>query len=110
MFKLAAVRKVLWPVTVQIPQDEGKVQKAEFDAEFEILPQKEHDELMAERPDALLDRVLVGWRRVKDEDGNQDIAFSPEKKAELLGISYVRMALLNAYYEAAGGRKAQRKN
>jgi hypothetical protein len=109
VFKLAAVKKVTWPVVVQIPIDHGKVQKAEFDAEFEILEQSEHDELVNAGGD-LIERVLVGWARVKDEDGNQDINFGPEQKRQMLGITYARIALLKAYYEACQGRKAERKN
>jgi hypothetical protein len=109
VFKLAKKRTVLWPVTVQIPMDEGKTQAQVFDAEFEILDQGEHDELVTSGGD-LLEHVLTGWKRVKSEDGADDVPFTPEKKRELLSISYVRVGLLKGYYEAFQGRKAERKN
>ncbi len=58
----------------------------------------------------LPDRVLVGWKRVKDESGTNDEPFTPENRAKMLQIPYVRMALLKAYYEASQGQGAERKN
>lgn len=105
MFKLAAVRKVTWPVTVSIPKDGGDTVKATFSGEFEVLTQ---DELEKNHGD-LLDRVLVGWKGVAGED-EQEVAFSPEAKANMLGITYVRAALFSAYGELQVGRAAARKN
>lgn len=102
-------RTVWWPVTVQIPQDEGKTRAEVFDAQLEILAQDEHDDLLSQGAD-LLERVLCGWKRVKTEDGADDVPFTPETKRALLAISYVRVGLLKAYYEAFQGRKAERKN
>lgn len=109
MFKLAAVRRIKWPVTVNIPQDGGKTLSVEFDTEFEILSIKEHDELVGAGAD-LLTRVLVGWDRMMNEAGDAPLEFSEEAKAKALDISYVRSALTLAYYEAAHGNKAKRKN
>lgn len=109
MFKKAAVRRITWPVTVNIPQDGGKTLAAEFDAEFELLAVKVHDELVQSGGD-LLARVLVGWQRFMNEAGDAPVEFSPEAQAEMLDISYVRSALTLAYYEAVHGNKAKRKN
>lgn len=108
MFKVAAVRMIEWPVLVDIPQDGGKVMKASFDGVFEILPQEEHDELLREGGD-LLERVFKGAKRLKDEH-DQPLEFSEAVKRDLQAISYVRVALMRAYYEAFHGRKAERKN
>lgn len=109
MFNLAAVRKIKWPVTVNIPQDGGKVLSVEFDAEFEILDTDEHDELVQSGGD-LLKRVLLGWDRMMNEAGDAPVEFGPDTKAKALKITYVRAALTLAYYEAAHGNKAKRKN
>jgi len=109
MFKKATVRRIKWPVTVNIPQDGGKTQAAEFDAEFEILPIQDHDDLVQTGGD-LLHRVLVGWDRFMNEAGDAPIEFSAAEKTEVLNIAYVRAAFTLAYYEAAHGNKAKRKN
>ena len=109
MFKKSAVRRITWPVTVNIPQDDGKTQGAEFDCEFEILGVKEHDELVGSGAD-LLSRVLVGWARLMNEAGDAPVDFSEAEKTAMLDITYVRAAITLAYYEAAHGNKAKRKN
>jgi len=109
MFKLALKRMVWWPVAIQIPQDGGKTLAAECDVQYEILEQKEHDELVTSGAD-LLKRVLHGWKRVKAEDGEGDVEFNPETKDAMLAIPYVRVAFVKGYYEASQGRKAERKN
>lgn len=109
MFKLALKRLVWWPVTIQIPQDGGKTLAAECDVQYEILEQKEHDELVGAGGN-LLKRVLQGWKRVKAEDGEGDVEFNDETKAAMLDIPYANSAFIKGYYEAAFGRKAERKN
>ena len=109
MFKKAAVRRITWPVTVNIPQDDGKTQAAEFDCEFELLGIREHDDLIGSGADLLV-RVLVGWSRLMNEAGDAPVDFSEAEKAAMLDIAYVRAALTQAYYEAAHGNKAKRKN
>lgn len=109
MFKLAKIRTFWWPVTVDVPQDHGRTQQHDFEAEFELLEQQEHDEIVA-RGD-LLERVVTGgFKGVKNETGSEDLPNGSETKAQLLAISYVRTGLARAYYEAFYGRKAERKN
>ncbi len=109
MFKLAAVRKVKWPVTVNIPQEGGKVLAVEFDAFFEILTMPEIEELQQANGDVVA-RVLVGWDRMMNESGDAPVEFTPETKAQALQIPYLRTALVGAYFEAANGNRAKRKN
>lgn len=109
MFKLAAVKRVWWPVVVEIPLDDGRTRKEEFDVELEILGQAEHEELVL-ATGRLLNRVLTGWRRVKNEDGTDDLPFTEENKAALLNIPYVLKALSKAYVDASLGMRAARKN
>ncbi len=108
MFKLAEKKTLTWPVTVNIPQDGGKITKGTFSGEFEVLDQ---DELLAVTTEGsdLLDRVLTGWKGYCDHEGNE-IPFADEAKKKLLGIPYVRQALFAAYGEMQNGRAAARKN
>lgn len=109
MFKLAKVKTVFWPVKVQIPGDGGKSVQASFEAEFAILDTNEFEDIILQRDDErrdALDAVLVGWRGVKDEDGQSDVAFTPETKKAMLAIPYARAGLLEAYGHASmGGRR-----
>lgn len=109
MFKLAAVKKVSWPVDVQIPQDGGKVVRARFSAVFEILSTEDYDE-SANAGEDVLRRTLIGWDDLMNEAGNAAVPFVEEAKAALLKIPYVRSALMVAYLQAASGREAPRKN
>lgn len=110
MFKIAQKRRITWPVTVNVPQDGGKTQKASFDAQFEILSTEEIDQAIAEGKD-ILDVQLVGWSGagVRDEQ-DQPVEYSEAAKKQLLGINYVRTALFNALTEINTGRAAARKN
>lgn len=111
MFKLVTEAKtVTWPVTVGIPQEGGKVQKATFEVEFEVLATEETEAVVGAGGD-LLDRVVKGWKpgQVKDSEGN-DIAFSDEAKKQLLNVSYVRTGMFTALGEINSGRAAARKN
>jgi len=109
MFKLAEVKQVEWPVTVAIPKDGGATTKATMSATFKVLAIEEQDALNEARADILAE-VLIGWRGVNDEAGEQEIPFNEENKKKLLRISYVRAALWNAWNELQLGRAAARKN
>ncbi len=116
MFACAGKRIIKWPVTVNEPLDGGGAKKHQFSVEFEILGQTEQDETMRGAPAGdrdvdLLARVLHGW----GEDGprgadKQPVTFSEEAKSELLELQNARAGILRAYFEAAAGNGAARKN
>jgi hypothetical protein len=64
-----------------------------------------------EIPDDLASEIFAGWKtqEVMGAD-NQPLEVSPENKAKLLGISYVRTAVVRAYFEAIGGKKVRLGN
>ena len=106
MFKLAQKKEVTYPVMVSVPQDGGSVAKHSFEATFEVLPQSELDRMVGNED--VLVRVLKGFRNVRDENG-QEVPFTEETKAQLLEITYVRVALQEAYFALQRGQGA-RKN
>lgn len=110
MFKVAAKRRLKWPVTVNVPQDGGRTQKATFEAEFELYTQDEVEEAIAANRD-LLELQLVGWSEagVRDEH-DQPLEYSEAAKKQLLAVGYVRTALFAALTEINTGRAAARKN
>lgn len=113
MFKLAQQRSIEWPVTVNIPVDGGKTQKAKFTGEFLVLSQDEIDAVVLGRDERgrvdLLDVVLTGWRDDVRNEAGEELPFTDENKAALIGIPYVRAGLFAAYGEIQNGRGA-RKN
>lgn len=103
-----------WPVTINIPGDNGAVTKAEIKADFLLLPQSEVDDLIAAARNGdedadLLRKVLVGFSGVADAGGNP-IDFSEASRDRLLNISYARSALVQSYFKAAGGNRPKRGN
>ncbi len=107
--KLAAVKTVTWPVTIHKPVDGGRTIAETFDVQFEVLKQQDVELIVAENKD-VLERVVVGWPKgPKDDEGTGHVAFTEDSKAELLGTTYARVGLFNAYREIQDGR-AVRKN
>lgn len=110
-FKVAATRRVVWPVTVSFPQDGGTTKKERFELEFQVLTIGEQEKAIAEGRD-LLEEAVVGWpdeRGPKDEH-DQRVAYSDAARAELLAINHVRAAIFAALGEINSGRAAARKN
>lgn len=112
MFKIEQQKTVIWPVSVSIPRDGGRITRSTFDAEFELLPQNEFTAIYQQdggNDEDLLRRVLVGWQGVADPDGDP-FDYSEERRELLIGIPYVRTALVSAYLDCSFGKAAARKN
>ncbi len=109
MFKLAAKRRVTWPVTISYPQDGGGVRKERFDVEFEVISVDEQQQVI-QRGDDLLEVQVVGWPKGPRGEDDQPVPFSPEAKKELLGVTYARQGIFEALGEINSGRAAARKN
>ncbi len=100
-----------WPCVISLPRDGGSTVKAKCSLDFELIDQDQIDELLLEGGDrALLDRVVVGWSADVVGEDNQPLAFNAENKAKLLRIPYVRGGWVRAFFDAAAGRAAARKN
>ena len=109
MFKLQKPDTVLWPVTIAIPQDGGRVSKSRCKIEFKLLDQDDYTHWVQNGDDRdFLRQVVVGWEEVGDESG-EPLSFSETARDQLLGIAYVRGAMVLAYHEIASGG-ASRKN
>ena len=113
MFKIAQSSDYFWPVTYSFPGDNGRTEKATFDAKFKRISQSRIDELKAQfaadefREIDLVKDVLVGWRGVTDADG-QDIPFSISDRDRLLDVPMMAAQIGKAFLESLAG--AQRKN
>ena len=112
MFKIIQNPSYTWPVTVDLPTDGGKTEKATFDAEFRRLTQTRVDEIRqaverGEMRDSDLAReALVGWAGVVDADGQ--VPYSEKARDQLLDIPMVSTAIVMALLGSLNG--AKRKN
>lgn len=112
MFKIVQNPSYTWPVTVEIPGDGGKTEKATFDAEFKRLTASRVDEIRqsverGEMRDVDLAReVLVGWSGIVDGDGQ--VPYSESARDQLLDIPMVATAIVMALLGSISG--ARRKN
>lgn len=114
----AAPLRVLWPVKIDSPADNGEVVSETVHVRFEIIAAAEAQALLsppnstilenmmdgtdADTTLALLKRVVVGWNEV--EFGGP---FSDENFANLTSYPFARNALVKAYTDAAQGRRAK---
>lgn len=105
MFIITQKPTFAWPVKFEIPGDARAI-RCEFVAEFNRIPQNRIDELTTGADpvsdEALLDEVMVGWRDVKDEQGN-DVEFNAANRRQLLAIPGTRRAIVLAFLEAITG-------
>ena len=102
-------------MSIKLPADGGKREKASFDAVFKRLPQSRINEIQqlvqqrvkaAERGEELdngvtdqsiADEILVGWSGVLDADGDE-VPYSEAMKAQLLDVPMLAGALVEAYF------------
>jgi hypothetical protein len=94
-------------VTAEEPGDFLEVKKHVFDVEFKVLPKRKADEVRSVVGDAeILDEeiksALVSIGGVKNEDGT-DADFTPELVDALFDISWVRNALVQAFFHIQNG-------
>lgn len=112
MFKLVQATTYSWPVSVELPVDGGRTEKASFDAEFKRLTQSRIEEIrgLIERDEIrdvdLVREVLVGWSGVVDADG--PVPFSAQALNQLLDIPTVASSIVYALFQSLTG--AKRKN
>lgn len=81
---------------------------------FRQLPEQEHVELVKKIQEGdvydldIAEKVVVGWVDVVGED-NQPVEFTPEARADLLGIPGASAPIVRKYFELRNG-KGQEKN
>lgn len=106
MFVLKTERTFSWPVNIKVPTDGGQFATATFDCTFKLID-VERLKATALEDDKFLKEVIVSWAGVEDSNG-QALPFSEDARDKMIGIPYVRTALVAAYQEALSG--ARRKN
>ena len=112
-FKLKLSDTYTTPVVVDIPISGGRFDRVTFDAEFRRVGREELNDIYEEMRQPgksdldLLSKVLVGWKGVQDEDG-EELPFSEESKAAVFDVPQVVPALVRTFYGSIN--KVKEKN
>ena len=112
-FKLDQSGTYKWPVTVEVPVDDGRHDKQKFDGEFKRITQSRIREMgqLIETGDLtdvdLVKEVLVGWEGIEDDQGNE-LKFSQSKLKQLLDVPMVATAIATSFFDSIA--VAKRKN
>ena len=99
-----------WTVSVKYPITGNKYKTETFTGEFKRLPQSRIKEIMKQiENDQMGDKdlakeVLVGWKDVSDENGNE-IPFSEATLEKLLDVQLVAGSIARAFIESISGAK-----
>lgn len=106
MFKIAKSPEFTHKVTVQVPVDGGH-QEQTLKCRFRVISAETlalHDLMTAEGTESWLRAICVRFEDVVDDDG-QPVEQSDDLTNTLLGIPYVRLALVRAYTVAMSKAK-----
>jgi hypothetical protein len=105
MFKIGSSESYSWPVTITLPDNEGKFSKQDLTAVFKRLSQTETEILMTDAAAGKLkDReiaaqILMDWKNIVDDSGNQ-VPFTPALRDQVLNISTVAGQIVRAWIES----------
>jgi len=119
MFKLQQSENYSWPVKVKVPVDGGLFIEQTFDAVFKRLAASKTKELVGSENMNDIEfakSVLIGWKGVTDDSGN-DVPFSDGTRDSLLDVPSVATAVVESYLMSSSGMSssgqgdgAKRKN
>ena len=104
MFKIAQSASYTWPVSVEVPTDGGRVEKATFDVQFKRLSQTRLNEIReaiekGTITDADLAReVIVGWSGITDDTGA--VPYSEAARDQLLDVPLVASAIVMSLFSS----------
>lgn len=101
MFKIVKNPEFTHTVPVLVPVD-GGYDNQSLKTRFRVLPADElarHDFASPEGTEAYLRAIVVRFDDVEGEDG-KPVPHSDALMTQLLGVGYIRMAVLRAYTEA----------
>lgn len=109
MFKIAVTPTYAWPVRFTLP---GSSTPVSYEAQFARLSQEELDEMEDKiaageiKDQQILDRVLVGWSKIVDEDG-EPIAFGSPGAEVVFNTYPFRPATVRAFLASLKDAKAK---
>ena len=95
-------------IKVQVPKDgsDKAFDEMTFKAQFQMMGTSDFKELQDDSVETALERVFIDAKGIRAEvDSKEDEEFTPELKAQLIDIPWVRTALLKSYLAIPGGKK-----
>lgn len=100
--------------SISEPNNAGGFDSFKVPLTFNLLSQARIDAIIrndAEDDANIMDEVLCGWGAgaFKTEDGI-DLPFTPENKAMVLDVPYVRNSMMQCFFTSIAGKKARVKN
>ncbi len=113
MFKISKDDSYYWPVTVEMPVDGGRFEKASFEVKFKRLPQSRFEELVEGAKDGavsdkeICSEVVCGWKSIADKDGSP-LEYNETNRELLIEDVLAVRAIALSYIESLRG--IRRKN
>ncbi|WP_194720823.1 hypothetical protein [Noviherbaspirillum malthae] len=106
-FKIALKPSYKQKIVVETPNENGRIDKSDFMAEFKRVDMDEIEELRKLPQKEVLQEVLIGWTGLLDEN-NQDVPYNEVNRMALLKIPQAFEALATGFW--ASIFKAREKN
>lgn len=104
-FKVRKVSSYEWPVKVSVPE-KGRFKEETFTATFKKLGRNEFNELLEEGDEALVEAILLGWKGIQDEDG-EEFPYDDSTKRDLIDDPYFLRGLITAFSDSILGAQAK---
>jgi hypothetical protein len=98
-FKIALKPSYKTKIFVEIPNENGRVDKSDFMAEFKRVDMDELEELRKLPQREVLDQVLIGWGSLLDEE-NKEVPFNDANRAALLKIPQAFAATAEGFWKS----------
>ncbi|WP_417726177.1 hypothetical protein [Roseovarius sp.] len=108
MFKIDQTPSFTHRVEIKVPADGGH-ELQDMQVTFRVLPDEEvegFDMRTARGEREFLGAVVTGFDDVEDEKGAK-LPYSHALRDRLIGLAYVRVAMINAYYAAIMGKRVK---
>jgi len=108
MFKIDHTPSFTRRVEIKVPADGGH-ERQDFNVTFRVLPDAEieaFDMRTAAGEREFLAAAVTDFEDVEDEQGKA-LPYSDALRDRLIGLAYVRVALINAYYAALMGNRVK---
>ncbi|EAQ27519.1 hypothetical protein [Roseovarius sp. 217] len=108
MFKIDPTPTFTHRVEIKVPTDGGH-DLQDLQVTFRVLPDDEIEafDMRTTRGEReFLAAAVVGFDDVEDEKG-KTLPYSHSLRDRLIGLAYVRVAMINAYYAALMGKRVK---
>ncbi|MBL4801956.1 MAG: hypothetical protein JKY45_08680 [Emcibacter sp.] len=110
--------EVMWPITIQVPANGGKLIEQKFSFKWKILSTDEFDKRLPKAMDFVNDEddepwvkfwsdIITGWKDIKGERGDKALPFNNENLKGLIRVPYIQSVLRDTYVQCIMGRKVK---